>query len=260
MLQGSGSNCWLKTKGYRHGLCLLQPATGLALHKGLMPLSKTRLMAPCFTCLRAPPGAVKYIYFCGFVLSAVVSWLLRDYGQYLVSRAGNLAKCLDSGAQARRVPSCGHGVICSYRPALTSFLTTRAPSVYTQTCNCVQAVCVGKGAVLRISFGNFLFFGVHALALAGVHQVRCGSFVLWHTRCAQVALKAVCTSSWTTICLTATFQAFRWVELELGHRHQRLLCKLSAASSRDKSRGRRMIRACCCTLACCPCSYARGQP
>ena len=39
---------------------------------------------------------------------------------------------------------------------------------------------MGKGAVLRISFGNFLFFGVHALALAGVHQVCCGSLALWH--------------------------------------------------------------------------------
>ena len=137
-------------------------------------------MAPCFICLRAPPGAVKYIYFCGFVLSAVVSWLLRDYGQYLVSRAGSLAKCLDSGAQARRVPSYAHGDICSCRPAFTSSLPREFVLFNVQICTCVQAVCVGKGAVLRISFGNFLFFGVHALALAGVHQVCSGTLVLWH--------------------------------------------------------------------------------
>ncbi|KAK9845928.1 hypothetical protein WJX81_006178 [Elliptochloris bilobata] len=82
-------------------------------------------------CLHASPSAVKYIYFSGFVLSAVASWLLRDYGQYVVSHAGSLAKCLHSGT---------------------------------------QAVCIGKGAILRVSFGNFLFFGAHALALAGVHQ------------------------------------------------------------------------------------------
>ena len=65
----------------------------------------------------------------------------------------------------------------------------RRLSLYcTQAGNAVQAACVGKGAVLRVSFGNVLFFGVHALALAGVHQVCYNSHVLCGTKLCAVRL------------------------------------------------------------------------
>jgi len=69
------------------------------------------------------------VAFSGFTLTAIVSWVLRDYSAHIFKHIHGLSSCLDLAN------SSGSGVFDS-------------------------GACVGKGAVLRVSFGNFLFFGV----------------------------------------------------------------------------------------------------
>jgi hypothetical protein len=80
------------------------------------------------------PYAAKWSYFVGFVLTTVLMWLLRDYGHHVVGHSGPLS-------------------LCKEEPSSSS-----------------AAACMGKGAVMRISWGNCIFFGLHLLALLGVSR------------------------------------------------------------------------------------------
>jgi Serine incorporator (Serinc) len=74
----------------------------------------------------------KWTYFGALVVTAAVSWLLRDYGHYVAGHIGPLSLCKTSEGTS-------------------------------------AASCIGKSAVLRIGWANCMFFGVHFLLLIGVH-------------------------------------------------------------------------------------------
>lgn len=76
--------------------------------------------------------AAKWTYFGAFVLMAIITWLLRDYGSYIAGHIGPLSLC--KSAQVGSTESC-----------------------------------IGKGAVLRIGWANCMFFGLHFFMLIGVH-------------------------------------------------------------------------------------------
>ena len=65
------------------------------------------------------------------------------------------------------MPICKRVALCMYIPVnhrSSTGLVNRASS-----CSSVlQATCVAKGIVLRISFGNFIFFAAHFICLLGV--------------------------------------------------------------------------------------------
>lgn len=86
----------------------------------------------CGSILKANFTVAKWTYFTAFVLTAIVVWLLRDYGRYVAGYVGPLALCKSS-------------LVAS------------------------TASCIGKSAVLRIGWGNCMFFGLHFLLLIGVH-------------------------------------------------------------------------------------------
>ena len=88
-------------------------------------------MAPIWLTLEVRPHIAKYIYLVGFAITAVASWLLRDYSQQALQHIPELRKC------------------------------NTPDGTYENS-------CAGKGAVLRISFGNFLFFCLHFILLIGV--------------------------------------------------------------------------------------------
>jgi Serine incorporator (Serinc) len=77
---------------------------------------------------KVSPNIAKYVYFGGYVLVAIVTWLLKDYAFKGLSHTGGLGSCSDAAEP--------HS-------------------------------CVGNGAVLRISFGNFMFFALQCLILIG---------------------------------------------------------------------------------------------
>lgn len=90
-------------------------------------------MAPIWLTLEVRPHIAKYIYLAGFVITAVASWLLRDYSEQALQHISQLRKC-------------------------------NAPD------GTYENSCAGKGAVLRISFGNFMFFALHFILLIGVRR------------------------------------------------------------------------------------------
>lgn len=90
-------------------------------------------MAPIWFTLEVRPHIAKYIYLVGFVITAVSSWLLRDYSEQALQHISQLRKC--------------NGPDGTYENS-----------------------CAGKGAVLRISFGNFIFFALHFVLLIGVRK------------------------------------------------------------------------------------------
>ena len=90
-------------------------------------------MAPIWLTLEVRPHLAKYIYLAGFAITAVASWLLRDYSEQALQHISQLRKC-------------------------------NAPD------GSYENSCAGKGAVLRISFGNFIFFALHFVALLGVRK------------------------------------------------------------------------------------------
>lgn len=80
-----------------------------------------------------PPATAQWFYFFGFILAAVASWLLRDYGESVLDFYP-LNQCL-----AETVP-----------PGNRS--------------------CLGQEAVVAISFGTFSFFALHMVLLLGVSR------------------------------------------------------------------------------------------
>ena len=90
-------------------------------------------MAPIWFTLEVRPHIAKYIYLAGFVITAVASWLLRDYSEKALQHISQLRKCNTSDGT-------------------------------------YENSCAGKGAVLRISFGNFIFFALHFVLLIGVRK------------------------------------------------------------------------------------------
>ncbi|DBA86260.1 hypothetical protein WJX77_011720 [Trebouxia sp. C0004] len=90
-------------------------------------------MAPIWLTLEVRPHIAKYIYLVGFAITAVASWLLRDYSHNALEHIPQLRKC-------------------------------NAPD------GTYENSCAGKGAVLRISFGNFLFFALHFILLIRVRR------------------------------------------------------------------------------------------
>ena len=65
----------------------------------------------------------------GFTLTAIITWVLRDYSDDIFKHIRGLDNCLNLANS-----SGGGGIFDT-------------------------GGCVGKGAVLRVSFGNFIFFG-----------------------------------------------------------------------------------------------------
>lgn len=78
----------------------------------------------------------KWIYFGGFIITSVLTWIFRDYSARLLKHVPQLSQCLVEGT----------------------------PGAHN------EGSCVGKSAVLRISFANFVFFAVHTLLLIGVKR------------------------------------------------------------------------------------------
>lgn len=76
----------------------------------------------------------QWIYLFGFLCTAIVTWVLRDYG----------ASVLDF-------------------PPLDSCLGASNSTYVDQ-----NATCLGEVAVLRIAWGNVLFFAIQAVLLLGV--------------------------------------------------------------------------------------------
>eukprot|EP00887_Chlorella_sp_A99_P006525 scaffold3.g6525.t1 len=76
-----------------------------------------------------------WIYFAGFLVAVVVAWVLRDYGAPGLNWSP-VNECLP--------PPDASGAVADG--------------------------CLGQSAVLRISFGNFLFFAAHLVVLLGVKR------------------------------------------------------------------------------------------
>lgn len=77
-----------------------------------------------------PVSYAQWIIFLAFVLTTVASWALRDYGQNVLDIS-----------------------------PLNACLTESSPPNYG---------CMGEQAVLRLSFGSFMFFALHMLLMVGV--------------------------------------------------------------------------------------------
>jgi hypothetical protein len=105
---------------------------------------------PCHCILEVAPKTAKWMFFVGFVLEAIVSWVFRDYSDKIFKDIKGLDKCLGIDEQDKYFSGVG--------------------------------ACVGKGAVLRISFGTFLFFAVHFVTLIGVTR-KSNWRRLFHTGC-----------------------------------------------------------------------------
>jgi serine incorporator 1/3 len=111
------------------------------------------------------PSTARWLYLSGFLVSALVSWALRDYGAPGLKVAPALAK------------GCGSGSGAGGAAALLA-----APSA-------AQRACLGKSAVLRVAFGSAVFFAAHSLSLLCV--TRTGSpRLLLHTGCPPLQLAA----------------------------------------------------------------------
>eukprot|EP00884_Botryococcus_braunii_P020556 jgi/Botrbrau1/7184/Bobra.0300s0014.1 len=87
----------------------------------------------CNSLINSTFRVAKWTYFAAFVLTAILAWLLRDYGRYVAGHVGPLSLCKSSELGS-------------------------------------AASCIGKSAVLRIGWSNCMFFGVHFLLLIGVHS------------------------------------------------------------------------------------------
>ncbi|KAK9810887.1 hypothetical protein WJX73_005440 [Symbiochloris irregularis] len=112
----------------------------------LKHLCRLACCADVMRCCEFSPGVAKWAYLTCFGLTAIATWILRDYSSNGLSYISGLSSC-------------------------KSEATTEN-----------QDRCYGKGAVLRLSFGNFLFFTVHFLALLGV--TRKGDWRMWlHSGC-----------------------------------------------------------------------------
>lgn len=81
------------------------------------------------------PGISKWLIAFGFLITTVVSWVLRDYGAPVLEYSP-VDQCL--------------------------------PQTNTTSAEPVDTSCLGQSAVLRIAFGNFMFFALHTLVLLGV--------------------------------------------------------------------------------------------
>ncbi|KAK9867400.1 hypothetical protein WJX84_004681 [Apatococcus fuscideae] len=86
------------------------------------------------TCLcEVSPVLAKWIYFILFSVTALATWMLRDYSYEALSKISVLRSCLGDGVSG-------------------------------------DGTCVGKGAVLRISFGNVMFFALNLLLTLGMRK------------------------------------------------------------------------------------------
>lgn len=113
------------------------------------------------------PSTARWLYLLGFLVSALVSWALRDYGSPALKLAPALAKGCSSGTGAA---AGGAAALLSFSSAST-------------------AACLGKSAVLRVAFGSALFFLAHSLAL--LCATRAGDPRLYlHTGCPPLQLAA----------------------------------------------------------------------
>eukprot|EP00803_Ostreobium_quekettii_P010451 evm.model.scf_31.2 EVM.evm.TU.scf_31.2 scf_31:42631-44700(+) len=108
-------------------------------------------------------ATAKFFYLGLFVLSAVASWILRDHGDAFVHRLPEMESC--------RLPDGGP----------------------------LNGDCVGKGAVLRISFATFAFHLAHAATLAGC-QSEDDPRTAAHTSCLGAKL-----ASWVALATVAFF-------------------------------------------------------
>ncbi len=127
------------------------------------------------------PSTARWLYLSGFLVSAVVSWALRDYGSPALRFAPALAKSCSSPSGSGS-GSGGAGGAAALLSAVSS--SASAASAFTAT-------CLGKSAVLRVAFGSTLFFLAHSLSLLCV--TRAGNPRLYlHTGCPplQIALWA----------------------------------------------------------------------
>lgn len=89
----------------------------------------------CACCLissdaRATFTFAKWFYFAVFVVSAVLTWVFRDHGSEFFDRLPEMNACEELESEN-------------------------------------ESVCIGKGAVLRISFATFAFHVLHAIVLLG---------------------------------------------------------------------------------------------
>jgi hypothetical protein len=78
------------------------------------------------------PARARRVYTIGFWITAVMTWLLRDYADELFAARPDLfAYCVDPD---------------------------------------LKALCAGTSAALRFSFANFVYFGTHAVLLVGLRR------------------------------------------------------------------------------------------
>ncbi|KAK9840265.1 hypothetical protein WJX74_006470 [Apatococcus lobatus] len=110
--------------GFRESqMCGLTPSDGQAQKRVLREAERVYgSLAPVLT---------KWVYFILFAITALATWMLRDYSSKALSHVSVLKSCLGDGAAE-------------------------------------DGTCVGKGAVLRISLGNVMFFAIMFLLTLGV--------------------------------------------------------------------------------------------
>mmetsp|Transcript_57447 Transcript_57447/g.181881 ORF Transcript_57447/g.181881 Transcript_57447/m.181881 type:complete len:464 (+) Transcript_57447:4179-5570(+) len=145
-------------------------------------------------CSRAEAGKIKYVYFFGFLVTACLMWGLRDYPvDAWVNLPGfDLCKELkeapplppdaslpmqgmevDSGAGGpggQDTPSGGppSRKLLMGAPGRSLLQEADTDPQRARQVRLSSSTCVGKNAVLRISFGSFLFFFIMCLVTVGV--------------------------------------------------------------------------------------------
>jgi hypothetical protein len=196
-----------------------------------------RLTSAAACLLATPPEPVKYIYFAGFVASAVASWLLRDFGHSVVGRAGALARCLDSGVQARLVPPTRSVVF----PRLSRSAYPPRPAG-------------GLRRQRRRAARELWQLPVLWRARLRARRRAPGASIMFGPLTGHWSGASVCDAHLYAAGSDALPVCFR-------HLTEQLSARLAWATEPPSRRGcgRRMTRACCCTPACGPRSSPRGR-
>ena len=161
-------------------------------------------------CFAANETGAKVHYFIVFGLTVIVTWLLRDYAQDALKHVSQIRSCLNDqvtldtptrpktvgciGAHASGIAAqCSFSIIPSFFTSVECncldkfLLSLQIASMRNGVLKDLQADgspgdCAGKGAVLRVSFGNFLFFAAHFLILLGCRK-RTDARKYAHTGC-----------------------------------------------------------------------------
>lgn len=151
------------------------------------------------SCQAANETAAKVYYFLVFGLTVLITWVLRDYAQDGLRHVPEIKTCFNnqvSSPSRRRPCSPSHPISKTFSRScmiLNKTLTCKdlnalpcglylSESSFLMQADGSPGECTGKGAVLRVSFGNFIFFAGHFLFLLGCRKQKDARKYL-HTGC-----------------------------------------------------------------------------